>query len=98
MSVTILSLDMTSYNYLFLGMLCMGLGLETVVSIFLLRVAFLGDQMLDCCACMRLLNVASEIGVYLVTCFTVNSGQDLGKPFIIALYQVEIVGDNKAPW
>ena len=53
----------------------MGLGVDMVVSMFLLREAFLVEQMLDCCACMWSLTVASEIGVYLVTWFTVNSGQ-----------------------
>ena len=54
----------------------MGLGVEMVASIFLLRGAFLVERMLDRCACMWPLNVASEIGIYLVTWFTVNSGQD----------------------
>ena len=54
----------------------MGLGVEKVVSIFLLRGAFFVERMLDCCACMWPMNLASEIGVYLVTWFTVSSGQD----------------------
>ena len=41
MSVTGMSLNMTSYDYLFLDMLLMGLGVEMVVSIFLLRGDFL---------------------------------------------------------
>ena len=52
----------------------MGLGVEMVVSIFLLRGEFLVERMLDICICMWPLNAASEIGVYLVTWFTVNSG------------------------
>ena len=51
------------------------LGVEMVVSIFVLRGALMVEKMLDLCACMWPLNVASEIGLYLVTCFTVNSGQ-----------------------
>ena len=53
----------------------MGLGVEMVVSIFLLRRAFLVELMLDCCAFMWTFNVASYIGVYLVTWITVNSCQ-----------------------
>ena len=75
MSVTVLFLDMKSYYSLFLVMLRMGLGVEMVVSIFLLRGVFLVELMLDCCAYMWTLNVASEIEVYLVTWFTVNSSQ-----------------------
>ena len=45
----------------------MGLGVEMVMSILLLRGAFLIEQILDQCACMWPLNVASEIGVYLFT-------------------------------
>ena len=56
----------------FLEMLLMGLGVKMLVSIFLLGGVFLVEQMLDCSACMWHLTVASEIGVYLVTCFTVN--------------------------
>ena len=41
-----------------------------LVPIFLLKGAFLVEQMLDCCACMWPLTVASEIGV--VTWFTVH--------------------------
>ena len=52
----------------------MGMGVEMVVSIFLLRGSFLVELMLDHWACMGPLNAASEIGVYLVTWFTVNSG------------------------
>ena len=59
----------------------MGLGVEMVVSIFFLRGDFLVEIILYCCACMWPLNVASVIGVYLVTWFTINSGQDLGKCF-----------------
>ena len=76
MSVTVLSLDMKSYDSLFLEMIRMGLGVEMVVSIFLLKGASLVEQILDRCACMWPLNAASEIGVYLVTWFTLNSGQD----------------------
>ena len=54
----------------------MGLGVDMVVSIFLLRGPFLVERILD-----RYLTVSSEIGVYLVTWLTVNSGQDLRKPF-----------------
>ena len=68
-----------------------------VMYIFLLRGDFLVERMLDCCLCMCPLNVASEIGVYLVTWFTVNSGQNGRKPFLIHLQQVEIVGENKGP-
>ena len=53
----------------------MGLGVEMVVSIYFLRGACLVELMLDRCACMWTLNMASEIGVYLVTWFTVNSDQ-----------------------
>ena len=67
MSVTVLFMYMTSYDSLFLEMLQMGLGVEMVVSMLLLRGDFLVEQMLDRCACMWHLNVASEIGVYLVT-------------------------------
>ena len=49
--------------------------LNVSVHIFL-RGAFLFERMLDSCACMCPLNVASDIGVYLVTWFTVNSSQD----------------------
>ena len=59
MSVTVLLMDMTSYD-----------------SYFLVRGTFLFEQMLDRCACMWPLNVASEIGEYFVTWFTVNSVQD----------------------
>ena len=59
MSVTMFSLDITSYNSMFLEILWMGLGVDMVVSVFLLRGAFLVKQMLDCCACMWNLNVAS---------------------------------------
>ena len=69
----------------------MGLGVEMVLSIFLLRGDFLVERMLYHCACIWHFNVDSEIGVYLVTWFTVNSGQDLRKPFIIALHQVGIL-------
>ena len=51
------------------------LGVEMVVSIFFLCGVFLVVRMMDLCACMWPLNVASEIGAYLVTLFTVNSGQ-----------------------
>ena len=54
----------------------MGLGVEMIVYIFLLRGAFLVERMLDRCSCMWPFNVASEIGLYLVTLFTVNLGQD----------------------
>ena len=40
-SATALSLDIISYYYSFLEMLLMGLGVEMVLSIFLLRGAFL---------------------------------------------------------
>ena len=53
----------------------MGLGVDMVVSMFLLRGAFLVELMFYRYACMGPLNVASEIGVYLVTWFTVNSGK-----------------------
>ena len=53
----------------------MGLGVEMVVSIFLLIGAFLVEKMLYRCPCMWNLNVASDIGVYLVTWFAVNLGQ-----------------------
>ena len=43
-----------------------------VVPIFLLKGKFLVEQMLYRCACMWPLTVASEIGVYLVTWFTVH--------------------------
>ena len=56
MSVTLLLLDMTSYDSLFLERLLMGLGVEIVVSIFLLRGALLVERMLDCCAFMYPLN------------------------------------------
>ena len=58
-SATVLSLDMTSYDSLFLEMLLMGLGVKIVVSVFLLRGTLLVEQMLDCCAFMWPLNVAS---------------------------------------
>ena len=75
-SITVLTQDISSCDSLFLEILLMGLGFGMVVSIFLLRGAFLVKLMLDLCACMWPLNVASEIGVYLVTWFTVNSGQN----------------------
>ena len=53
----------------------MGQCVEMLVSIFLLSGEFLVEQMLNRCARMWPLNVASEIGAYLVTLFTVNSGQ-----------------------
>ena len=65
---------------------------------FLLRGAFLVEQILNSCAWMWSLTVASEMGVYLVTWFTGNSGQHWRKPLLIALHQVKIVGENKAPW
>ena len=91
-SVTVLYMDMKSYNSLFFQMLWLGLVVEMVVSIFLLKWDFLVEWMLDRCACMWPLNVASKIGVYLVTWFTVNSGHDLIKPLLVYLHQVEIVG------
>ena len=54
----------------------MGLVVEILVSIFLLGGGFLVEIMLDCCACRCHFNVASEIGVYLVTWFIVNLGKD----------------------
>ena len=59
----------------------MGMGIDMVVPIFLLRGAFLVEQIMYHCAYMWLLTVASEIGVYLVTWFIVNSGQDLINHF-----------------
>ena len=76
----------------------MRLGFVMVVYRFLLKGAFLFERMLDCCVFMWPLTVASEIEGYLVTWFTVNPGQDLIKPFLISLRQVEIVGENKALW
>ena len=76
----------------------MGLGVEMVVSIFLLIGAFLVEKMLYRCPCMWNLNVASDIGVYLVTWFAVNLGQYRRKSFLIALHQVRIFGENKSPW
>ena len=49
----------------------MGLGVDMVVTIFLLRGAFWIELMLDRCACMWHFSVASEIGLYLGTWFTV---------------------------
>ena len=95
-SVIILFLDIILYDYLFLLNLWMALGIDMVVVIFLLKGDSLVEWMLDCCACMWNLTVDSEIGVCLVTCFIVNSGQAWGKPFLIALHQVEIVVE-KAP-
>ena len=46
------------------------------VSIYLSRGSFLVERILDHCACMWPLTVASEIVVYLVNWFTVNLGQD----------------------
>ena len=54
----------------------MGLGVDMVVNMFLLVWSLLIERMLDRCACMWPLTVASEIGVYLFTWFTVNLGQD----------------------
>ena len=59
----------------------MGLCVEMVVSIFVLRGEFLVERMLDRCESMWDLNMASEIGVYVVTCFTFNSGQNRRKRF-----------------
>ena len=50
----------------------MGLGVDMVLSIFLLRRDFLVEMFLDHCACMWPLTAASETGVYLVPWFTVN--------------------------
>ena len=79
--VTVLSLDMTTYYSLFLEILWIGLGVEIVVSIFLFREDFLVELILDHCACMGTLNLASEIRIYLVTWFTDNLGQNWRKPF-----------------
>ena len=54
----------------------MGLVVEMLVSIFLLRGDFFVEKMLDRCAYMWPFNVASEIGLYLFAWFRVNSGQD----------------------
>ena len=97
-SVTVLLLDISSYGYSFLERIQMGLGVGMVVSIFLLEGGFLIEKKLDCCACMWPLTVDSKFRVYLVTWITVNSGQYLGQPFLIALHQVGIIGENKAPW
>ena len=71
-SIDVLLQDISSYDSFFLVMLRMGLGVGMVVSIFL-RGSFLVERMLDFCACMWLLTVSSEIVVYLVTLFTINS-------------------------
>ena len=76
----------------------MGLGVGMVVSMFLLKWAFLVKRMLDCCSCMWPLTVTSEFGAYLVNWFAVNLGQDKRKYFSFALHQVKIVGKKKAPW
>ena len=54
----------------------MGLGVDMVVSILFLKGASLVERMLNQCAYMWPLTVASEIGVRLVTWFIVNSGQN----------------------
>ena len=74
-SVTVLLLDISSYYSLFLEMLWMRLGVGMLVSMFLLKGGFLVERILYLCACMWPLTVASEIGVYLFTWFTVNSGR-----------------------
>ena len=54
----------------------MGLVIDMVVSIFLLIGATLAEQIFDRCLCICILTMALEIGVYVVTWFTVNPGQD----------------------
>ena len=96
--VNVLFLDIPSYDFSFLEMLWLALGVGMVVSTLLSKGALLVERMLDIYACMCRLTVASEFGVYFVTWFTVNSGQDWRKYFFIALHQVGIIGENKAPW
>ena len=76
MSVTVLFLGITLYDSMFLEMLLMRLGVNMLVSMFVLRGAFLVERMLYCCAYMWPVTVDSEIGLYLVTLLTVNSVQD----------------------
>ena len=54
----------------------MGMGIDMVVSIFLLRGDFLVEKMLDQCSRMWNFTMASDIGLHLVPWFTVSSGQD----------------------
>ena len=56
-SGTALSMCIILYDYLFLEMLQMGLGVDMLVSIFLLIVNFSVERILYCCACMCLLTV-----------------------------------------
>ena len=59
MSVTVFFLGITSYYSLFLVIILMGIGVGVVVSMFLLRLEFLVEQILDCCAFMWPFTVTS---------------------------------------
>ena len=96
-SVNVMFLDMTSYYSFFLNAMN-GTGCWYGSVHIFVKGVFLVEQILDRCEYMCPVTVASEIGLYLVTLLTVNSVQDWRKPFLIALHQVEIVGENKASW
>jgi hypothetical protein len=56
------------------------------------------DRMLDRCACMWPMVVASEWGRYCCTCLEVSSGHESRWPALMASIQVERTGEKRLAW